>query len=452
MAVSGRSVTGRGLASALVLAGALLAPNLGCTTLAPPATAAFVHNLTDQPWTFGPLPSRVVDEARSRGLTPTPALARGQLAPGNSMRLWKRAETAETYWLGNGQHNLVLSPQPLVGAERPYWPRWFRSFHDRAAAVVGDVVVTFDPFGSRLGYVLRQRPAAPKHPNRLVVLVYNAFFLDGMFATGVDTRGPALIDYLRDGASRWDVLVLAELFHEPTRRRVLSALAELYPYAATVVGKTRERIGTGGLQVLSRWPILVEDEVIFRTCTDADCGAAKGGRYLRLLKGERTFHLLATHLQAVATPRAQRIRLQQVQQLAELAAAQNIDPAEPLVVAGDFNIDLLVAGQGRGQGQTEMERLLDATPVVPAGPDRCRYSYDPRSNPTAGGPKTSLPDQVLVARRRPARRATAVLEFPVVAQRGAKPRYRLLEACDADRRGALDVSDHYALTVTLDFD
>lgn len=442
-----------------------------CAMLPAVPAAQTVHNADSTPWTMSPLPNAVQQTLVELGWG-IPSENRGDsigLAPDETVSPWtldRRAsgemDAGELRWFQRKDwpkhQGIVLGPQPFVGPSAgpnpQFWPRWFHSFDGRGAAILGDTVVTFDPTGPIAGYRISRRPTDPKQPNRLQVLVYNAFFLDGLFATDVERRGPALIQYLRAGhktLGAWDVLVLPELFHDGVREAVISGVKDLYPYASNVLGSSRVRIGNGGVLVLSRWPLLVEDEVIFDDCTDYDCGAAKGGRYVRILKGKRTFHLVATHMQSRNWPRAQRIRQRQVQQLADLAARQNIRPSEPLIYAGDFNIDALQPDIGPGPGHAEMLYRLNGQAVAPPALGPCRYSYDPRTNKTAlASYDTGWRDQVIVTRQTPAMTTVAGLEFPVVTL-GAKPTLKRLPACHTPRAGALDLSDHYAVTARLDF-
>ncbi|KAL4145621.1 hypothetical protein PRNP1_013288 [Phytophthora ramorum] len=100
----------------------------------------------------------------------------------------------------------------------------------------------------------------------------------------------------------------------------------------------------GGVMVVSKWPIIREAQHVYRNaCHYSDCLAAKGVKYARLLKtvdgSSKIFNVFATHMQAWSTPDGRSDRIQQAKQMRAFIDDMGIPVHEPLVFAGDFNVD-----------------------------------------------------------------------------------------------------------------
>jgi endonuclease/exonuclease/phosphatase family metal-dependent hydrolase len=271
-------------------------------------------------------------------------------------------------------------------------------------------------------------PAIPEDaPATLDVLSYNVFL-----------RGPSL--FFRDDHDRrsrgipaalvgYDVVVLQEAFSDAHRRRILDALASAYPYHTRVVGRDRFFKQDGGVILLSRWPIEVEDQRVFDACTQSDCWAQKGVVYARIRKGDRRYHLFGAHLQAEYgnSDRAKilSVRTRQLQTVRALIDSLAIPQDEAVLIAGDFNIDLLRRDPDGEFGS--MLATLDAgLPPPRPGPDPAA-SYDGPNNTVASSSTSERLDYVFYSRAHalPTRAFNEVL--------------RLRDAA------GLDLSDHHAV-------
>ncbi len=204
------------------------------------------------------------------------------------------------------------------------------------------------------------RPEAPPawHATHLDVLTYNVYMRPRdrppyAFLNGQDIRAALLAPHL-DG---YDVLVLQELFEDSSRDLLLAALADRgYHYATAAVGDDvltfrwvvpggpqLPKSWNGGVVIVSRWPFLQARaaQVLFgAVCSGMDCGADKGAVYVTIDKAlpgapPLRFHLVGTHLNNGDWP-TQRRQLELVRALIDRAA---IPADEPLIIAGDFNID-----------------------------------------------------------------------------------------------------------------
>ena len=118
---------------------------------------------------------------------------------------------------------------------------------------------------------------------------------------------------------------------------------------------------TGGVVIGSRWPILREDQHVYRgSCNYADCLAAKGVKYARIEKTancnaygvcgagaggkpvKKIFNIFATHMQAWDEAEAQQDRLHQAAQMRDFVKTQGVPEGEPVIYAGDFNTDFVL--------------------------------------------------------------------------------------------------------------
>ena len=142
-----------------------------------------------------------------------------------------------------------------------------------------------------------------------------------------------------------DVATFAESDVADERDRMFDEFAARgYRYKTSVVTDYNAKsLENGGVVIGSRWPILREDQIVFRNaCSGSDCLAAKGVKYARVLKTSevpqqdgtvqnmsKVFNVFATHMQAWYSEEDQADRAQQARQFKAFVDAQQIDPSEP---------------------------------------------------------------------------------------------------------------------------
>lgn len=142
-----------------------------------------------------------------------------------------------------------------------------------------------------------------------------------------------------------DVIALTEIISPAASKRVLADLARLgWKYQTCRVSVNpffdRLKVVSGGIIIASRWPIVQELQHVYRKCcTGMDCFACKGVKYCRLLVRGRYVNVFATHLQAWHNPTARKTRLKQVHAIKSFINSISIPTDEPVVIAGDLNID-----------------------------------------------------------------------------------------------------------------
>lgn len=284
----------------------------------------------------------------------------------------------------------------------------------RAATRLAIAVVT-----SALLAAAWAQPAGPTPDHVLDVLTFNAALLPEVAAsTRQSERAARMAPHLLG----YDVLVLQELFVNRHREALLAELAASYPYRTALVGEDGARglpwRQDGGTLVLSRWPIEREAQLLYGdVCSGSDCLADKGVAYAAVRKGTLVYHVFTTHAQSVYGRDPPTVRAAQFALLRAFVAAQRIPADEPVIVAGDLNVDAYTP---------ELESMLAALraawpPVV--GDER--FTWDPPGNALAEGGREWL-DYVLVSldHARPARAWNRAMPL---------------------RDGGLDLSDHFAV-------
>lgn len=261
--------------------------------------------------------------------------------------------------------------------------------------------------------------AATDAPHVLDVLTFNTALLPSIAArTRQGERAAVLAPHLVG----YDVLVLQELFDDRLARPLLEELAAVYPYRTERVGRDGARRlpwrQDGGVVILSRWPIEREAQMTFdATCSGTDCLADKGVGYAAVRKGDRVYHVFGTHAQSVYGSGVADVRASQFALLRAFVDAQGIPTDEPVVLAGDFNVDAWLPELG------SMLEVLRA--VRPPTDGTMRFTWDPAGNALAHHGGEWL-DYVLYAADHAA---------PAAAWNRAVPL----------RHEGLDLSDHYAV-------
>ncbi|GJF31585.1 sphingomyelin phosphodiesterase [Kitasatospora sp. NE20-6] len=204
-----------------------------------------------------------------------------------------------------------------------------------------------------------------------------------------------------------DVVVLQEAFDNAASDALAARASAAYPFRTPVVGRstsgwdaTSGSYGSatpedGGVMLLSRWPILRKEQYVFQDACGADRWSNKGFVHAVLdVNGVRT-HVVGTHLQSTdsgcGSGEAAAVRAAQLTAMRAFLDAGHIPADEPVVVAGDLNID--------AHG-SEYPALLANGNLAPAtSRTGWPYSFDTADNSVAayrypGEPKEDL-DHVL---------------------------------------------------------
>ena len=189
-----------------------------------------------------------------------------------------------------------------------------------------------------------------------------------------------------------DVISFCELDNEDDRQGMLAQFRSIgYPHATEILAGSivKGSLINGGVVIVSRWPIVKQDQMVYHgACTFADCLAAKGVVYVRIIKeGKKAFNIFATHMQAWPQDKSRgrsdpaRIRKQQAKMMANFVKLQQVPAKEPVIFQGDFNTDMVLF-------PNEVLELIDTLsahkPNLTTKNWGQRFSSDPTSNILVG--------------------------------------------------------------------
>jgi len=183
--------------------------------------------------------------------------------------------------------------------------------------------------------------------------------------------------------NQFDVAIIEELFDPIMREIFVKKMGEYYPYHTKIVGQNADKILTGGVMIFSKWPIIKEDQMVYRAAGAVDAYAAKGAVYAVINKQGKMYHVLGTHLQAGDMTDKRK----QMQELSDFIQMQNIAADQPVLMGGDFNTD-----QYNKENITFLLNTLHASLTKEMGHP---YSYDGIANTMSVGEAQSTPDAIL---------------------------------------------------------
>lgn len=187
-------------------------------------------------------------------------------------------------------------------------------------------------------------PAAAEE-NSLSVITYNVQFLPGVAAVVNKRKQP---DYraqrIAEEVSRFDIIALQEVFHDKHRQQIIDGVQKIWGDSGNVfVSPKPEDRFNGGCMLMTRWPILQTNAMIFENFSSpddygirADGFAAKGVIHARIAPNadhpENFIDVYVTHLEA----RADDLRPLQYKEMAAFVK-ETADPEAPALFLGDFN-------------------------------------------------------------------------------------------------------------------
>ncbi|MFF8812191.1 sphingomyelin phosphodiesterase [Streptomyces pactum] len=197
--------------------------------------------------------------------------------------------------------------------------------------------------------------AAETGTPRLDVLSYNAFlFSKSLYPNwGQDHRAKAIP--AAGFFQGHDVVVLQEAFDNSSSDSLKANAAAGYPHQTPVMGRSTSGWDAtggaysaltpedGGVTVLSKWPIVRKEQVVYRDACGADRFSNKGFVYAVLDVNGTRVHVVGTHAQSTdpgcAAGEAAQVRSRQFRQLDAFLDAKALPAGEQVIVAGDLNVD-----------------------------------------------------------------------------------------------------------------
>jgi endonuclease/exonuclease/phosphatase family metal-dependent hydrolase len=203
---------------------------------------------------------------------------------------------------------------------------------------------------------------------------------------------PDALEQLSSKVGNIDVFVFVELIAPSTRKLVLKKMKKLgWKFSSSLLSggffsSPSLKFVSGGVVVVSKYPIVYQKNHVFQNaCEGTDCWASKGAVFCRILKNGRHFGVLGSHFQAWDTPPAKEIRAKQAQQCRMLIDSMGIDKSEPVIITGDFNVDIYT----RPKEIQNLMKIMEAK-TLPFEPGSYEFSCDPATNHLVGNDEDSM--------------------------------------------------------------
>lgn len=221
------------------------------------------------------------------------------------------------------------------------------------------------------------------------LLTYNVFMLPRVVSNWApDTRAKNLIK--SPIFEEQDLVILNELFDEKASRTLTQGLLAKYPFQTPVVGVGKfnwdKTLGeysssastSGGVSILSKYPILEKEQYIYSDACGFDALSNKGFAYVKINKNGTIFHVIGTHTQADddlctgVTPAS--IRTKQFNEITQFITSKNINRHDVVFIAGDLNVN---------KGTAEYTKMFETLKVNVPHISGHESTWDPSTNDIA---------------------------------------------------------------------
>ncbi len=170
----------------------------------------------------------------------------------------------------------------------------------------------------------------------LNILTYNVYMLPYLHILHKTyERAQILGKVLKD--TPYHIIVFQEVFHRPSRIKLMKLLADEYPYFYGPYDEPVNSIFTSsGVMVASKIPLKLEKKILLKNLQGFDKLARKSAYLFKCEVGKITFYLLATHLQSNEHSDTRKQQLEQLYtELIQPYEAEGID----FIIAGDLNVN-----------------------------------------------------------------------------------------------------------------
>ncbi|AMG64384.1 sphingomyelin phosphodiesterase [Staphylococcus sp. HMSC73C01] len=222
----------------------------------------------------------------------------------------------------------------------------------------------------------------------LKITTHNVYFLPTAIYPNWGQSQRADLISKADYIQGQDVVILNELFDHKASNRLLTNLKSQYPYQTPIVGQGTEgwqktsgsyrklKKVSGGVGIVSKWPIVQQEQHIYKNGCGADSVGNKGFAYIKINKNGKYQHIIGTHLQAedpvCMKGKDQTIRQSQMEEIKQFIKDKNIPKDEPVYIGGDLNVI---------KGSSEYQKMSDNLNVsMPKQYEGNAYSWDTQTN------------------------------------------------------------------------
>ena len=323
-------------------------------------------------------------------------------------KMWLSAQD-ENWFYDRDIHNISLSDAQTLALKSSY----ARASGDDIHYVIHDEFQPIEP---------------TQYSNELNVLTYNTWaLLPGIESKNTSNRLHTIVDI----AKNYDVVVFQEVFDPLLTANFRGHISDEYPYLTEIPWKLG-KILTGGSFIASRWPIEAQDSVVYDACRTDGCLAGKGINYAKIRKGQNAYHVFGTHTHAYATAEDIAIRFAQLDQFSALVASKNIPYEEPVIMAGDFNVDKL----NYPQEHVDFLNVLNAT--EPQATGEYTESYAGPVNVYADNQYSEYLDYILYKNDH-------------LAPYSSYNKLLTPRSIKSEHWGSWDLSDHYPVSAKFEF-
>jgi len=163
------------------------------------------------------------------------------------------------------------------------------------------------------------------------VVSWNVFLRPGILDDDQLGRVDGIGNYLNQTDA--DVLVLQEVFHRRSRKRLTKKLKKKFPYHTGIGPKSFFGVPSGVL-IFSKHKIVEEKHISYRNGKGSDRLARKGAISAAILFFKTRIQIIGTHLQAGGGKERDKIRRKQILKMKSFKNEKNV----PRFYVGDFNI------------------------------------------------------------------------------------------------------------------
>ena len=238
-----------------------------------------------------------------------------------------------------------------------------------------------------------------------------------------------------------DIVGFQEMFDDEIRSRLLadSTIASMYPFRSSGPEDGDIVEQDGGLMLLSRFPILERDQIVYRVCAAEDCLANKGALYAKIEIAQGvTYDVFLSHLQnanPLLSSGSERPTVQaQLDLLYSFIEAKRGTQQTPAVMMGDLNTN--------GNNPTQYNDLIDRLhkPI-----DVWKTTHPNELGITSDKHKSFAPSEAPVPAGERGKEGSR-LDY-VFLYDGARFQTNLLDAkvIKTLMQGGKDISDHYGV-------
>lgn len=312
-------------------------------------------------------------------------------------------------------------------------------------------------------------------PYDIKVLTYNIFLRPPFVRNNADDfKNERLAEFMRSQLDRFDIICLQEMFNLGNyRQKLLLKIAKekgfLYHAKSVNPRFFSGKFIDAGLVILSKYPILESDGLIYVAGNQIDGWAAKQVIYGKIQVSPTFFiHVFTTHMQASYYDNYASVniindqaRATQVQEMADFVKKKTDGSPYPVLVTGDFNID------SRGEPNEYKYMMATFTAAKPTIKDLLKEhcndhpvtygDFHEVPHETEAGQVVTLPKELLLTHRADHCCALSI-DYILLADTEENQREKVLTVTettvepffvDESKFKFSQLSDHYGVSTTL---